>query len=295
MIGLNLTDRNVKFSEAGEHRVNVNVEFGREREVRGIEYGVARLSFGYRRGGRGSRYWLAELGMMRVDSRVSGPGRTSAVSVELEPRQPASGFVVRDDLRGFVYCTAAKLDIAMGSDLHVLLLAPSPSRPALRAEKSVLTVGSERAQAIAYLHPSVEGIEVSVSCTGEGVRSARLELHRSGSFSSGMLSELDSYERLLTIEPGQSSRIIWSPVNGPAEPLVVVTTVQEINNKRRFHKLLNAIGCRTSVGLLGGIRPEFGDLFVIGDHSPVRQAIELVLDVPRRPDVRDKAELEVVG
>ncbi len=294
MIGLNLTDRDVEFSEVGENRVNVKIGFGKERDVRSIQYGVTRLSFGYERR-KNYRYWQADLEMLRADSRVPGPGKTSAVSVELEPRQPASGFVVSDDLKGFVCCTAAKIDIALGSDLHVLLLAPSPKRPEVRAEKSVLTVSTERAQAIAYLQPSVEGIEVSVSCTGEGIRSARLELRRSGPISFGLLRELNSSERLLTLEPGQSGRVTWSPVNGPSEPLAVVVTGKEVFDKRKFHRLLSALGCRTSVGFLGGIRPEFGDLFVIGDHQPVRHVMELILDVPRRTDVRDKAELEVMG
>lgn len=295
MIGLNLTDSDVEFSEAGERRARVNIGLGKERDVRSIQYGVARLSFGYMRGRGGSRYWCAELEIVRVDSNISGPGKTRSVSVELEPGQPASGFVVSDDLKGFVYCTAAKIDIVMGSDLHVLLLAPSPSRPEVRAEKSVLTVRTERAQAMAYLQPSVEGIEVSVSCTGEGVRSVRLELSRSGAFSLGLSRELNSSEKLLTLEPGQSARITWSPVNGPAEPLAVVTTTREVLDKRKFHRLLGALGCRTSVGFLGGIKPEFGNLFVIGDHLPVRHSIELLLDVPMRPDVRDRTGLEVLG
>ncbi len=294
MIGLNLTDRGVEVSEAGEHRVRVDIGFGKERDVRSIQYGVARLSFGYRRR-KNYRYWHADLEMLRVDNRISGPGRTRAVSVELSPYQPASGFVVSDDLKGFVYCTAAKIDIVLGGDLHVLLLAPSPSRPEVRTEKSVLTVSTERAQAIAYLQSSVEGIEVSVSCTGEGVRSARLELSRSGPFNLGLLRELNSSEMLLTLEPGRSGNVTWSPVNGPPEPLVVVATAQEVSKERKFRRLLSALGCTTGAGLFGRIKPQFGDLFVIGDHSPVRHSIELLLDVPRRPDVRDRTGLEVVG
>ncbi len=304
-MALNLTGLEVEVSEAGMRRVRVSVGFGREREVRSVEYGVARLSFGYRwsRSRRyPGRYWYAYLKTLRVINRSDGPGKTRAISVELEPHQPACGFVVREDLKGFVYCTAAKLDIAMGSDLHVLLFSPSKSSPEVRARKSVLTVSTERAQAIAYLQHSNEGIEVSVNCNGEGVRSARLELRRSGPFirRSGpfgfwFLSELNASERLLTVEPGQSGSITWSPVNGPAEPVVVVTTAREIYNQRKFQRLLSALGCKVRVGLFGGIKPESGDLFVIGDHSPVRHSIELLLDVPRRPDVRDRTELEVIG
>ena|GEM_PF-2423659 len=296
MLALNLTGREVEVSEAGERRVRVSVGFGREREVRSVEYGVARLSFGFMMKWRyQNRNWYADVEMLQVINRSDGPGKTRAVSVELEPHQPACGFVVREDLKGFVYCTAAKLNIAMGSDLHVLLFSPSKSSPEVRAGKSVLTVSSEKAQAIAYLQHSNEGIEVSVNCNGEGIRSARLELLRSGSFSLGFRSELNASERLLTVGPGQSGGITWSPVNGPAEPVVVVTTAREISGTRKFQRLLSALGCKVRVGLFGGIKPEFGDLFVIGDHSPVRHSIELLLDVPRRPDVRDRTELEVIG
>jgi hypothetical protein len=293
LIALNLTDREVEVSESGEQRVLVNVGFGREREVRSVEHGVARLSFGYRRSNKGRRYWHAELETLQVENLSEGPGKTRAVSVELRTHQPASGFVVSGDLRGFVYCTAAKINISLGSDVHVLFFSPSTSRPEVRTEKSVLTVSAERAQAIAFIQHSVEGIEVSVSCNGEGIRSARLELLRSAGF--GTFSELNVSDTLLEVEPGRSGSVTWSPVNGPPEPLVVVATTREVYDPKKLQRILDALGCKTSVGLFGRIKPEFGDLFVVGDHWPVRHSIELLLDVPRRPDVRDKAELEVVG
>jgi hypothetical protein len=228
--------------------------------------------------------------------------------MELRSLQPASGFIVSDVLdpmgafspsfvvrgmRGFVYCTAAKVNIALGSDAHVLFLAPSTSRPEVRTEKTVLTVSSGTAQAIAYLQHSVGGIEVSVICSGEGIRSARLELLRSVGF--GTFSEFNVSETLLEVEPGSSGSVTWSPVNGPPEPLVVIATTREFYNPKKFHRILDALGCKTRVDFLGRIEPEFGDFFVVGDHRPVRHSIELLLDVPRRPDVRDRAELEVVG
>jgi hypothetical protein len=308
LIVLNLTDREVEVSESGEQRAHVNLGFGREREVRSVECGVAKLNFGYRRTGKGGRYWYAELEMLRVENRSERPGKTRGVSMELTPHQPASGFIVRGALdpmgafspsfvvrgiMGFVYCTAAKVNIALGSDVHVLFLAPSTSRPEVRAEKTVLNVSSERAQAIAYLQHSVGGIEVSLSCNGEGIRSARLELLRSADF--GTFRELNFSETLLEVEPGRSDSVTWSPVNGPPEPLVVIATTRIFSNTKKFQRILDALGCKTRVDFLGRIEPEFGDFFVIGDHRPVRHSIELLLDVPRRPDVRDRAELEVMG
>jgi hypothetical protein len=246
--------------------------------------------------------------MLRVENRSERPGKTRGVSMELTPHQPASGFIVRGALdpmgafspsfvvrgiSGFVYCTAAKVNIALGSDVLVLFLAPSTSRPEVRAEKTVLTVSSERAQAIAYLQHSVGGIEVSLSCNGEGIRSARLELLRSADF--GTFRELNASETLLKVEPGGSGRVTWSPVNGPPEPLVVIATTRDFSNTKKFQRILDALGCKTRVDFLGRIEPEFGDFFVVGDHRPVRHSIELLLDVPRRPDVRERAELEVVG
>jgi hypothetical protein len=308
LIVLNLTDREVEVSESGEQRALVSVSLGREREVRSVECGVAKLNFGYVRTSKGGRYWHAGLEMLRVENWSDGPGKTRAVSMELTPHQPASGFIVRGALdpmgafspgfvargiSGFVYCTAAKVNIALGSDVHVLFLAPSTSRPEVRTEKTVLTVSSERAQAIAYLQHSVGGIEVSLSCNGEGIRSARLELLRSADF--GTFRELNVSETLMEVEPGSSGRVTWSPVNGPSEPLVVIATTRDFSNTKKFQRILDALGCKTRVDFLGRIEPEFGDFFVIGDHRPMRHSIELLLDVPRRPDVRDRAELEVVG
>jgi hypothetical protein len=308
LIVLNLTDREVEVSESDEQRAQVNVGFGREREVRSVEYGAAKLNFGYRRTSKGGRYWYAELEMLRVENRSERPGKTRGVSMELTPHQPASGFIVRGALdpmgafspsfvvrgiMGFVYCTAAKVNIALGSDVHVLFLAPSTSRPEVRAEKTVLTVSSGTAQAIAYLQHSVGGIEVSLSCSGEGIRSARLELLRSADFRT--FRELNVSETLLEVEPGSSGRVTWSPVNGPPEPLVVIATTRDFSNTKKFQRILDALGCKTRVDFLGRIESEFGDFFVVGDHRPVRHSIELLLDVPRRPDVRDRAELEVMG
>jgi hypothetical protein len=308
LIVLNLTDREVEVSESGEQRALVNLGFGRELEVRSVECGVAKLSFGYVRTSKGGRYWHAKLEMLRVENQSEGPGKTRAVSMELRSLQPASGFVVRGALdpmgafspgfvvrgiSGFVYCTAAKVNIALRSDVHGLFLAPSTSRPEVRAEKTVLTVSSGRAQAIAYLQHSVWGIEVSLSCNGEGIRSARLELLRSARF--GTFGEFNVSETLLKVEPGRSGRVTWSPVNGPPEPLVVIATTRDFSNTKKFQRILDALGCKTRVDFLGRIESEFGDFFVVGDHRPVRHSIELLLDVPRRPDVRERAELEVVG
>lgn len=294
LIAVNLTGYDVEVSQENDGAVVVTVRSRRELSVRGVEKGLGRWSFGYRRGRHGA-VWNAGFDMVRVDERVGEAGKAREVSVRLVCDHPASGFVVREDLRGFLYCSAAKLDIAGAFDLHVCLVASAASPPQVRSEKSMLTVSSEGAFAIAYLQPSQEGLEASVSCSGEGARSARLELERVGPFSLGLLGELSSVERLATVQPGQSARVAWSPANGPAEPVVLVTTVNDARDPRRFQRFLNAIGCRTRSTLFGGISLESGDLFVIGDHAPVRHSLSLVLDLPRRIDVRDKTELEVIG
>lgn len=294
MIAVNLTGYDVDVAQEGDREVAVTVRSRKELRVRGVESGLGRWSFGVRRGRRGAR-WIAEFEMVSADRRTEGVGATREVELRLVCDHPASGFVVREDLRGFLCCSAAKVDIAGAFDLQVCLVASAASPPQVRSEKSMLTVSSEGAFAIAYLQPSQDGLEASVSCTGEGARSARLELERVGPFNLGLLGELSSVERLATVQPGQSARVAWSPANGPAEPVVLVTTVNDARDPRRFQRFLSALGCRTRIGVFGSISSEFGDLFVIGDHAPVRHSMSLVLDLPRRIDVRDRTGLEVIG
>jgi len=294
LIAVNLTGYDVEVSQEGDRAFTVTIRSKREVRVRGIETGVGRWSFGYTSSRHGKR-WNVSFDMVSVHGRAGDQSKTREVEVRLIGDRPSSGFVVKDDLRGFLYCTAARADIAGAFDVHVCLFAPAPSAPTVQAEKSMLTAGSDGSFAIAHLQPSGSGLEVSVTCSGEGVRSARLELERSGSFNLGFLSELKSVERLVTVLPGQSSKVTWSPANGPADPVLLVTTINDALDQRKFQKFLSAIGCRVRAGLFGGMIPEFGEVFVLGDHEPVRHVMRLVLDLPWKVDVKESAELQVIG
>lgn len=257
----------------------VAVEVHGVKRLRAVEVGYGMLSFKLMQGRR--EECKVNYSFLELDQRIEAPGE--AARFEL-PARPPAGLATRT--AGALAASAAKLDIALGTDIWFMYIAPWRGELSLSLSKSELSASDGERSAFAMVRVEGEKLSGVLAVYAPDKSAAKLVLERRLNTRYGTI-KIDQV--IARAEPGASRSFEWSPARGPPQPLLVAT--RSFPDKPRVKQLLGALGLPVEDRwyISGLVRADS----VVADGGTIQYALRLVLVRRWRRDLHDQAELGI--
>ena len=277
----------LKFIDARRMEEGVAVEVRGIKRLRSVEIGYAVLSF------REDSLLLSAgntatiVRSWRVDFSLHGPSQWAEARGEevrlVLPIRPPAGLVA--GYQGALAATGAKLDVARGSDVWLMYVAPWRGRYSLFPPRGELSVSDGEWEARAAFSVEGERLRGTVEARAADGSKAELVLERRLDTRLGavMVEEI-----IARAEPGEVRSFEWRPVRGPQAS--VLAAMRSAPGRNQIWQLLNALGLPVEERHKSDL---VSSEVVVADSDALNYTLKLVLARPWRRKLKDEISMLV--